>query len=156
MVCPSGAWFENTPYLMPSIHFAWNPKHVIVQWVGIGTHTHTVLTILLQTKKNISVFVRKLHLLYIFHFISKFYDAHLQTWRCQLSVLGNCCSVPTSIFVWFIPFQVFLIMLYQSILCKISKIENIHNSYLFGPLVSDRGRREIGISGSLIWSKTLM
>ena len=25
---------------MPSIHLAWNPKHLIVQWVGIGTHTH--------------------------------------------------------------------------------------------------------------------
>ena len=24
---------------MPAIHFAWNPKHVIVQWVGIGKHT---------------------------------------------------------------------------------------------------------------------
>ena len=23
------------------IHLVWNPKHVIVQWVGIGTHTHT-------------------------------------------------------------------------------------------------------------------
>ena len=41
VVCPSGAWFENRPHLMPSIHLAWNPKHVIVQWVGIGTHTHT-------------------------------------------------------------------------------------------------------------------
>ena len=39
--CTSGAWFENRPHLTPSIHLAWNPKHVIVQWVGIGTHTHT-------------------------------------------------------------------------------------------------------------------
>ena len=22
---------------MPSIHLAWNPKHVIAQWVGTGT-----------------------------------------------------------------------------------------------------------------------
>ena len=41
MVCPSGAWFENRPHSTPSIHLAWNSKHVIVQWVGIGTHTHT-------------------------------------------------------------------------------------------------------------------
>ena len=25
-------------------HLAWNLKHVIVQWVGIGTHTHTFTT----------------------------------------------------------------------------------------------------------------
>ena len=40
VVCPSGALFENRPHSMPSIHLAWNPKHVIVQWVGIGTHTY--------------------------------------------------------------------------------------------------------------------
>ena len=28
---------------MPSIQLAWNPKRIIVQWVGIGTHTHTFL-----------------------------------------------------------------------------------------------------------------
>ena len=39
VVCPSGAWFENRPHSTPSIHLAWKPKHVIVQWVGIGTHT---------------------------------------------------------------------------------------------------------------------
>ena len=39
MVCPSGAWIENRPHSMPSIRLARNPKHVIVQWVGIGTHT---------------------------------------------------------------------------------------------------------------------
>ena len=39
VVCPSGAWFENRPHLTPSIHLAWNPKRIIVQWVGIGTHT---------------------------------------------------------------------------------------------------------------------
>ena len=26
---------------MPSIRLAWNPKHIIVQWVGIGKNTHT-------------------------------------------------------------------------------------------------------------------
>ena len=40
VVCPSGAWFENRPHLTPAIHLAWNPKRIIVQWVGIGTHTH--------------------------------------------------------------------------------------------------------------------
>ena len=29
---------------MPSIHLVWNPKHIIVQWVGIGTHTHTLVS----------------------------------------------------------------------------------------------------------------
>ena len=33
VVCPSGGW------LTPSIRLARNPKRVIVQWVGIGTHT---------------------------------------------------------------------------------------------------------------------
>ena len=36
VVCPSSTWIENRPHLTPSIHLAWNPKHVIVQWVGIG------------------------------------------------------------------------------------------------------------------------
>ena len=27
---------------MPSIQSVWNPKCIIVQWVGIGTHTHTI------------------------------------------------------------------------------------------------------------------
>ena len=40
VVCPSGARFENRPHLTPSSHLVWSPKHVIVQWVGIGTHTH--------------------------------------------------------------------------------------------------------------------
>ena len=48
VVYPSGAWFENRPHLTPSIHRVWNPKHIIVQWVGIGTHTHI-------TTKNIHV-----------------------------------------------------------------------------------------------------
>ena len=43
VVFPSGAWFEDRPYLTPSICLAWNPKHVIVQWVGIGTHTHFLI-----------------------------------------------------------------------------------------------------------------
>ena len=34
---PSGASFENRPYLMPSIRLVRNPKRVIVQWVGTGT-----------------------------------------------------------------------------------------------------------------------
>ena len=37
VVCPSGAWFKNRPHLMPSIRLVWNPKRVIVQWVGIRT-----------------------------------------------------------------------------------------------------------------------
>ena len=41
VVCPSSAWFENRPHLTSSIHLAWNPKHIIVQWVGISAHTHT-------------------------------------------------------------------------------------------------------------------
>ena len=47
----------------------------------------------------------------IFHFISTSYDAHLRTRRRQSSVLGKCRSVPPSIFVWCIPFQVFLVMI---------------------------------------------
>ena len=41
VICPSSAGFKNRPHLTPSIHLAWNPKHAIVQWVGIGTHIHT-------------------------------------------------------------------------------------------------------------------
>ena len=41
VVCPNGAWIENWPHSMPSIRLAWNPKRIIVQWVGIETHTHT-------------------------------------------------------------------------------------------------------------------
>ena len=37
VVCPSGAWFKNRPHLTPSFRLARNPKHVIVQWVGIRT-----------------------------------------------------------------------------------------------------------------------
>ena len=43
VVCPSGAWFENRPYSMPSIRLVRNPKRVIVQWVGIGTHIWLIL-----------------------------------------------------------------------------------------------------------------
>ena len=42
VVCPSSAWIENRPYSTPSICLVRNPKHVIVQWVGIRTHTHNV------------------------------------------------------------------------------------------------------------------
>ena len=49
LVCPSGAWIENRPHWTPPICLALNPKHVIVQWVGIGTHTlidpHSVLSL---------------------------------------------------------------------------------------------------------------
>ena len=31
---------KNRPHSMPSICLVRNLKHVIVQWVGIGTHTH--------------------------------------------------------------------------------------------------------------------
>ena len=41
VVCPSGAWFENKPHLTPSIHLVWNPKRIIVQLVGIGTHFYS-------------------------------------------------------------------------------------------------------------------
>ena len=44
VVCLSGAWFENRPYSMPSIRLVRNPKRIIVQWVGIRTHTHTHIT----------------------------------------------------------------------------------------------------------------
>ena len=42
VVCPSRAWFENRPYSTPSIRLARNPKHLTVQWVGIGKPTHTL------------------------------------------------------------------------------------------------------------------
>ena len=44
MVCPSGAWFENRPHSTPSICPARNPKLVIVQWLGIGTHRIEIIT----------------------------------------------------------------------------------------------------------------
>ena len=43
VVCPSGACFENRPHLTTFIRLAWNPKRVIVQWVGIKTDRHTAL-----------------------------------------------------------------------------------------------------------------
>ena len=52
VVCPSGAWIENRPHSMPSIRLAQNPKHVIVQWVGIRTHTHTYLKLYLKFEEN--------------------------------------------------------------------------------------------------------
>ena len=39
---------------MPSICLAWNPKCIIVQWVGIGTHTHFSFTV---KERNIIPFV---------------------------------------------------------------------------------------------------
>ena len=38
VMCPSGAWFENRPHLTPSTSLVWNPKRIVVQWVGIGTY----------------------------------------------------------------------------------------------------------------------
>ena len=45
VVCPSGAWFENIPHSTPSIRPVRNPKRVIVQWVGIGTHMFSSINI---------------------------------------------------------------------------------------------------------------
>ena len=42
VICPSGAWLENWPHSTPSICLARNPKHVIMQWVGIETNKHYV------------------------------------------------------------------------------------------------------------------
>ena len=56
VVCPNGAQFENRPQLMPSIHLVWNPKRIIVHWVGIRTHTHTISTLYagLSRHRNVS------------------------------------------------------------------------------------------------------
>ena len=37
---------------MPSICLAWNSKHIIVQWVGIGTHTHIIFATKLYMMGN--------------------------------------------------------------------------------------------------------
>ena len=53
VVCPSGAWIENRQHSTPSIRLERNPKHEIMQWVGIGnthTHTHTLKTIILPVE----------------------------------------------------------------------------------------------------------
>ena len=51
VVYPSGAWIENRPHSTPSIRLARDPKHVIVQWVGIGTHNFSLrLFFLAHTK----------------------------------------------------------------------------------------------------------
>ena len=55
VVCPSG---ENRPYSTPSIRLTRNPKHVIVQWVGIGTHTHTSRFVRLQSYMMRGAYVR--------------------------------------------------------------------------------------------------
>ena len=39
VVCPSGVWLKNRPHSMPSFLLAWYPMCVIVQWVGIETHS---------------------------------------------------------------------------------------------------------------------
>ena len=57
VVCPSGAWFENRPHSTPSICLGRNPKHVIVQWVGIGTHTYTHTFVFLYTFLFIFLFL---------------------------------------------------------------------------------------------------
>ena len=44
VVCPSGARFENRPHSMPSIRLVRYPKRIIVQWVGIRTHTQIFLS----------------------------------------------------------------------------------------------------------------
>ena len=77
VVYPSGAWFENRPCSMPSICPVQNLKCIIVQWVGIGTHTHIILkreivnnraqrnaTIRqeFQTATGVSVSIGKLHM----------------------------------------------------------------------------------------------
>ena len=52
VVCPSGAWFENRPHSTPSIHLAWNPKHVIVHW---NTHTFIIIIIIIITMKRTKI-----------------------------------------------------------------------------------------------------
>ena len=51
VVCPSGVWIENKPHSTSSICLARNPKHVIVQWVGIGTNIHTLFASLLDADR---------------------------------------------------------------------------------------------------------
>ena len=58
-----------------------------------------------------SVFVRKLHLLYIFRFISISYNAHLRTRRHQSSVLGKCHSIPPFHFCLIHTFPYYVILL---------------------------------------------
>ena len=64
VVCPSSAWFENRPHSTPCIHLAWNPKHVIVQCVGIRTHTHTIFS--LNYNHKIHPYCRKCELIEFF------------------------------------------------------------------------------------------
>ena len=59
VVCPSGAWLKNRPHSSPFVRLAWNPKRVIVQWVGIGTHTHFVRHLLIWKKKWTFIITKK-------------------------------------------------------------------------------------------------
>ena len=58
VVCPSGAWLENRPHLTPSIRLTRNPKHVIVQWVGIGKDRQNLIAVLFFHFGNQSNFCR--------------------------------------------------------------------------------------------------
>ena len=49
-------------------------------------------------------------------YIFVLFHLYMSQQRSQSSVLGKCHSIPCSVFVWFIPFQVFLIMLYYKII----------------------------------------
>ena len=67
-------------------HLAWNPKHVIVQWVGIGTHTHfrlptffSVVSIAPQAK------VQKIIFLPSGNFSVKSYSAKLFDLQCSIN-----------------------------------------------------------------------
>ena len=91
--------------------------HIVMKWLAVLsvlllTYSFlSVLTILLQMKNTVFLFEC---FTYSIVFVSslRFNDAHLQTRRRQSSVLGMYRSIPPSIFVWFIPFQVFLMFYY--------------------------------------------
>ena len=68
-------------------------------WIHRWASQDVELTILLQTKNTVFLFESFTIIYFSFHFYVS---------RRQSSVLGKCRSVPPSIFVWFIPFQVFL------------------------------------------------
>ena len=83
VVCPSGAWFENRPHSTPSIRLVWNPKRVIVQWVCIGTHTHTHSPFLNRPHHVIS---------YSHSLLSCHQSSHL--WLGQIFGLYQCVIMP--------------------------------------------------------------
>ena len=58
VVCRSGARFKSRPYSTPSIRPARNPKRVIMQWVGIGTHIQRVY-VTIPTLRSIFVGYRR-------------------------------------------------------------------------------------------------